>query len=93
VVVIHPPVRYPRMGGVARRYGDRWCHMAAAPGHEAELHELAARLGIARRHFQSTARVPHYDVRGSQFARAVELGARPVDSARDLIRACRGGPR
>jgi len=79
MILIHPPRSYPQMKGVAKRYGTRWCHLGSTDPDDLEpLHQLAQRLGIARRHFQNEKR-PHYDVRASQFERAIELGAVEVD--------------
>lgn len=48
------------------------CHMIADT--EAELHEMAARIGIARRWYQGD----HYDVTMDRRALAVEYGAREI---------------
>jgi hypothetical protein len=62
---------------------EEWCHLVS-DGDEAELHELAARLGLRREWYQARARRPHYDLPPDRRARAIALGARPV-SSRELI--------
>ncbi len=55
------------------RFRDRiMCHMIADT--EAELHAMAARIGIARRWYQGD----HYDVPLDLRAQAVALGAREI---------------
>lgn len=54
------------------------CHMMADT--LAELHEMADKIGVARRHYQDT-RIPHYDVCKSKRAQAVRLGAIECDRA------------
>lgn len=44
-----------------------------------ELHEMAKRIGIARRHFQDKHSGPHYDVSMSKRAAAIEEGAIPIE--------------
>jgi hypothetical protein len=63
-----------------------WCHMASDADFD-ELHAFAARLGIARRHFQGD----HYDLPPHGRARAVELGAEEVGSRELILRMA--GPR
>lgn len=48
------------------------CHMAADS--LAELHEMACRIGVDRRHFQDGKR-QHYDICKSKRALAVRFGA------------------
>ena len=48
------------------------CHMLADT--EEELHEMAAAIGVARKHFQND-RYPHYDICKTKRRRAVILGA------------------
>jgi len=45
------------------------CHMLADTS--AELHEMADRIGIARKWFQRDASAPHYDICKSKRALAV----------------------
>ena len=50
------------------------CHMAADT--IAELHEMADKIGVARKWFQlPNGRNPHYDICKSKRALAVQLGA------------------
>lgn len=52
-----------------------------------ELHKMADKLGINRRHFQNKPRRPHYDISKGKKIKAIMLGACEVDD-RDLMRAC-----
>ena len=63
--------------------GRRWAHLVSDESYD-ELHAFAARLGIPRHVFQGD----HYDIPAHLRARAVELGAAPVDS-RELVRRLR----
>ncbi len=63
--------------------GRRWAHLVSDTSLE-ELHAFAARLGIPRRAFQGD----HYDVPTEVRARAVALGATPVEG-RELVRRLR----
>lgn len=56
----------------AKFRGVIMCHMIADT--EAELHEMAERIGIARRHYQGD----HYDVPLDRRALAVGHGAREI---------------
>lgn len=58
------------------------CHMAADTFEE--LHAMADRIGVARRHFQGD----HYDVCKASRAKAVAAGAKEV-SSRILVRIAR----
>jgi hypothetical protein len=53
------------------------CHMLADT--PAELHEMAFRIGIARRWYQSRASAPHYDIAKTKRALAVSYGAIEID--------------
>jgi hypothetical protein len=44
-----------------------------------ELHEMADKLGVARKWFQSHASIPHYDVCKSKRELAIKSGAIPVE--------------
>lgn len=44
-----------------------------------ELHAMAQRIGISRRHFQDKHSGPHYDVAMSKRALAIEEGAIPIE--------------
>lgn len=52
------------------------CHMLADTLHE--LHEMADKIGVARRHFQNE-RYPHYDVCKSKRRLAIVHGAQEID--------------
>ena len=52
------------------------CHMIADTLDE--LHAMADRIGIARRHFQDTHSGPHYDISLSRRALAIQYGARDI---------------
>lgn len=67
---------------VGARNGNRWSHMTADT--EAELHELADRLGLRRAWSQGD----HYDLTPGKRAQAVRLGAVEVD-ARELCHRAR----
>ena len=60
------------------------CHMMADT--DAELHDMADRIGVQRRWFQGPPEhdYPHYDVALSKRKLAVEFGAREV-SGREMI--------
>ncbi|KVD71816.1 hypothetical protein WK57_30465 [Burkholderia ubonensis] len=56
----------------------KMCHMVADT--DEELHAMAARIGVARRHHQKPGTVhSHYDVCMSMRVRAVKLGAVEID--------------
>ena len=60
-------------GGSKSFRWPRSCHMYADS--LAELHAMAAAIGMRRAWFQSDARLPHYDLVPARRSRAVELGA------------------
>lgn len=62
----------------------RMCHMMA--DEEAELHEMAGAIGVARKWFQGEASYPHYDICKSMRARAVALGAVEMTTKEMLTR-------
>lgn len=71
-VAAHPPEAVaPR----ARRCGARWCHMWSDPDDVADLHRVAAAIGLRREWFQDRAGFPHYDLTPSRRARALRAGA------------------
>lgn len=53
------------------------CHMLADTLDE--LHTMADKIGVARRHFQANANTPHYDICKSKRALAVKHGAVEAD--------------
>lgn len=63
------------------------CHMVADSSDE--LHAMADKIGVARRHFQADASTPHYDICKSKRAIAVQHGAVEVDR-NGLIAVIRG---
>ena len=63
-----------------------WCHLVSDASFD-ELHAFAARLGMPRHRFQGD----HYDLPPHLRARAIEHGAREVDT-RELTRRM-AGPR
>ena len=67
--------------------GHRWAHLMADT--LAELHDMAARLGIPRRAFQDKTSGAHYDVNAGYREQAIALGAIPISRHRDreLVRA------
>ena len=67
------------------RHGQRWCHMWADT--EAELHEMAAKIGMKREWYQpkKTAAPGHYDLVPTRRAAALSAGAQEM-SLRDWIR-------
>lgn len=64
---------YTRAGGQEAHY----CHLLADD--RAELHELAARLGLPRRAFQEHPWRWHYDLPGRLRPAAISAGARSVE--------------
>ena len=70
----------------------KMCHMLADT--EQELHAMADKIGVARKHYQTPPRAstPHYDICKSKRALAIAYGAIPVvDRAKlvDIMRAAR----
>lgn len=61
--------------------GQRWAHLMADT--LAELHAMAARLGIPPRAFQDKASGAHYDVPAPLRAQAIALGAQPISRHTD----------
>lgn len=71
----------------SHRFGHMvMCHMIADSS--SELHAMADRIGVARRHFQGDASTPHYDICKSKRALAVKHGAVMVTS-RELVEQIR----
>lgn len=50
-----------------------------------ELHAMADRIGVARKHFQDKPGKPHYDICQRNKVRALDLGAKLVDE-REIIK-------
>ncbi|MCS4231187.1 MAG: DUF4031 domain-containing protein [Stenotrophomonas chelatiphaga] len=64
--------------------GQRWAHLMADT--LAELHAMAAQLGIPRRAFQNKSSGAHYDVTVALRAQAIVLGAQPISRHTDRER-------
>lgn len=62
------------------------CHMMADSLDE--LHEMADKIGIARKWFQDKPRFPHYDISKGKRALAVEHGAIEV-TGKELVKKFR----
>jgi Protein of unknown function (DUF4031) len=62
------------------------CHMLADSLEE--LHEMADRIGVNRKWFQSKASSPHYDICLSKKALALQFGAKEV-GRRELVEVIR----
>jgi hypothetical protein len=58
------------------------CHLVADTLEE--LHEMADKVGVARRHFQNGSSFPHYDICKAKREIAVSHGAKPV-TRRELV--------
>jgi len=67
------------------------CHMLADS--PAELHAMAERIGVARRHYQPRS-TPHYDICKAMRAKAVAAGAIETDryGINDCIKRIRANP-
>ena len=63
--------------------GQRWAHLMADT--LAELHAMAAQLGIPRRAFQNKASGAHYDVPAPLREQAIALGARAISRHTDRV--------
>ena len=51
-----------------------------------ELHEMADRIGVARRWFQSKSSFPHYDVCKAKRELAIGLGALPLEKRQFVMK-------
>ena len=72
---------------VRRHPSGLWSHMMC-DGDLAELHVMAAKIGMPRRWFQhQKPRYLHYDVRPAKRLLAIKYGAKAVDR-HELIRRC-----
>lgn len=67
------------------RLNGQWCHLMT-DGDIAELHVMALHLGL-RQYFQSNPSHPHYDLRPSKRAAAIQAGAVEV-SATEMVNRC-----
>ena len=64
--------------------GQRWAHLMADT--LAELHAMAAQLGLPRRAFQDKTSGAHYDVTAALREEAIALGAIPISRHTDRAR-------
>lgn len=60
------------------RMSGRWCHMLSDTNDRQELEAFARRLGLKPSWLDWHGMVPHYDLRPSKRALAVELGAQEI---------------
>ena len=65
----------------ARKYGDMWRHMYADTLEE--LHDMALKIGLSRKHFQNRKNFPHYDLVLPKRDKAFCHGA--VDDSRHTV--------
>lgn len=65
--------RDPQAFRVGQRNGHRWCHLTCDD--LAELHAVAAKIGMKRAWFQHDNALPHYDLTPRMRARAITAGA------------------
>lgn len=64
--------------------GMLMCHMLT-DGSLDELHAMADKIGVSRRHFQwKPGRTPHYDICKSKRALAMKFGAVEIDRAKTV---------
>jgi len=82
-VYVDKLTRYPNITGVAKRYGNYWCHMWADTLDE--LHAMADRIYLQRGWFQDRQGFPHYDMVQSRRLAALKAGA-VEKSLKDHIR-------
>ena len=64
----------------------KMCHMIADS--DEELHAMADRIGIARRHHQNTLSGSHYDIASSKAMLAIRFGAKAI-TVRQAAMMCR----
>lgn len=69
-------------------YWNRRCGHLVSDSSIEELHEFAQQLGLRREWFQMKS-IPHYDLAGDYYDRAIELGATQVSSREIVLRAVR----
>ena len=81
-----PEAVSPAARRTSARHEHHWCHMIADT--EAELHVMAARIGMRRAWFQGD----HYDLVESRRLAAISAGAVPLDRRAfvDKLREIRG---
>ena len=66
---------------VGEKSGHQWCHLFTDAGNEAELHALAAKIGMKPSWFQGN----HYDLTPSRRLRALKEGAIEVDRRQAVL--------
>jgi len=66
------------------RYWHRRCGHLVSDSSLEELHQFASELGLRREWFQRKS-IPHYDLTGEVYQRAIERGATLV-SSREIVR-------
>jgi hypothetical protein len=64
----------------------KMCHMIADTLEQ--LHAMADYIGVARRHFQAHARIPHYDICKSKRTIAIGAGAQALNR-REFVQVMR----
>lgn len=64
----------------------KMCHMISDS--EDELHSMADKIGVARKHYQVNSRYRHYDVCKSKRELAVKFGAKEI-SSKELVKIAR----
>ena len=69
-------------------YWRRRCGHLVSDTSLAELHRFAEKLGLRREWFQKKS-VPHYDLTGEVYERAIEFGATLVSTREIVLRAVR----
>jgi hypothetical protein len=77
-LVAHPAPADPQTRRAGAPHGHRWCHMFT-DGDLAELHAIAARIGLKRAWFQDHPTLPHYDLTPPRRGAAIAAGAVPCD--------------
>lgn len=76
-----------RIPAKVSRWASKWSHLFADS--KEELHEFAAKLGLARSWFQDKPNgLWHYDVTENKRAQAIRMGATPV-TWRDSVKIMR----
>ncbi|MFA5067638.1 MAG: DUF4031 domain-containing protein [Candidatus Izemoplasmatales bacterium] len=61
-----------------------WCHLVA--NSIKDLHSFAKSIGVNKRYFHNNPKnnKPHYDIRGKKIQKAIEFGAKQVNS-KDIV--------
>ena len=65
----------------------KMCHMVADTLEE--LHDMADKIGVMRKHFQKKSKYPHYDICLAKRDLAINWGAKQV-SGRDIVKILKG---